>query len=274
MIVDKGVNVRIASETGGNVLYDQNNHATNTFVGYFEIGNKDSRNHAATVAVSIGGENSELVATDQMRILHSNENAQITVNLYDGGTLNTSYLYRFHEETPFYLNLNGGIIKPRLSGQSSFASATTSAARRPTRATVYEKGFVIDTCDTMNSARTEYGTATVEFAFVAPGDGKRIRSIALPTDAAFSQEKIIGAPVITISGEGAGASAVVEFDNETRRLSWLGIRGGNDYRDAQRRRCREHLFVRGHAGGSTRNRLGGVYETWGATVEFVRRQHL
>ncbi|MBQ7189926.1 MAG: autotransporter-associated beta strand repeat-containing protein [Kiritimatiellae bacterium] len=222
MIVDKGVNVRIASETGGNVLYDQNNHATNTFVGYFEIGNKDSRNHAATVAVSIGGENSELVATDQMRILHSNENAQITVNLYDGGTLNTSYLYRFHEETPWYVNLNGGIIKPRLAA-NSFASSGSTTARRPTQTTVYEKGFVIDTSDTMNSARTEYGTASIEFAFVAPGEGKRIRSITLPTGTAFSKEPIIGAPAITISGEGAGASAVAVFDNETRRLTGIVV---------------------------------------------------
>ena len=223
MTVDKGDNVRIASETGCNFLYDQNNHATNTFTGIFEIGNKDSRNQASAVTVSVGGENSELVATDQMRILHSNENALITVNLYDGGTLNTPYLYRFHAETPFYLNLNGGIIKPRLSGKSSFASSSTSAARRPTQTTVYEKGFVIDTSDTMNSARTEYGTATIEFAFVSPGEGKRIRSIALPTDAAFSQEKIIGAPVVTISGDGAGASAVAEFDNETRRLTGIVV---------------------------------------------------
>ena len=222
MIVDKGVNVRIASETGGNVLYDQNNHATNTFTGYFEIGNKDSRNQAATVTVSIGGENSELVATDQMRILHSNENAQITVNLYDGGTLNTSYLYRFHEETPWYVNLNGGIIKPRLAA-NSFASSGSTTARRPTQTTVYEKGFVIDTSDTMNSARTEYGTASIEFAFVAPGEGKRIRSITLPTGTAFSKEPIIGAPAITISGEGAGASAVAVFDNETRRLTGIVV---------------------------------------------------
>ena len=57
-------------------------------------------------------------------------------------------------------------------------------------------------------------------SFAAPeAEGRRVKSIALPSAAGFAQEPLVGPPLVTISGDGAGASAFALFDNKTRAVT-------------------------------------------------------
>ena len=58
------------------------------------------------------------------------------------------------------------------------------------------------------------------FSFAAPeAEGRRVKSIALPSAAGFAQELLVGPPLVTISGDGAGASAFALFDDMTRAVT-------------------------------------------------------
>ena len=195
----------------GPFVYYQGNGSVANFDNNFDIGDVGKREYAGNVAVTVTGEGSALNVSNWMRILHTNANARAFVNLNNGGTLRAISMYKVQGDNVFYLNLDGGVIRP--SGQS-FTYNDSQAYRRPTASTVFENGFAIDMTD------NHYSEISMPISFIAPGAGQRVASIALPADAGFAAEqKIVGSPLVTISGDGAGASAFALFDDTTRTVT-------------------------------------------------------
>ena len=106
-----------------------------------------------------------------------------------------------------YVNFNGGVFKTVKAGADIFGTDD----QRVDRVTVFAGGATIDTDgkDVSSSA-----------AFAAP-TGLGVTSVSLPDD--FDQSGYIGAPLVTISGDGEGATAVAEFDSTTRRVTGITV---------------------------------------------------
>jgi len=215
--VKKSNKVSFAVEAPSHLLLYQNSGTKSTLDDDFMF--STSKSSAGHVEVTVAGASSELEVEDEFKLQTTNTSAHAFVNLNDGGTLAAKYMYRTASDYDFYFNLNGGVIKPRRSS-AIFSGGVNDAAHRPTCSTVYEKGFVIDTSDTMNGDRTVYDTASMHLSFSAPPEeGLRVKSISLPTDVGFSSEKLIGPPMVTITGDGAGASAFALFDDVNHTLT-------------------------------------------------------
>lgn len=210
--------IAFAFRNGGTLVYYQDNGATNTFDQGFDFGDNGDRNHSGHALVTVSGAGTELAVSKWMRFLWNNADASAIVNVNGGGTLRLQMLYKISQNVPWYLNLNGGVIKPTLT-DSSF-TYNNNAERSPTRAVAYEGGFVIDTSDAKKSDGTSGGDVVMILSFAAPeAEGRRVKSIALPSAAGFAQEPLVGPPLVTISGDGAGASAFALFDNKTRAVT-------------------------------------------------------
>lgn len=202
----------------GTFAYYQDNGATNTFDQGFDFGDNSKRNYSGHALVTVSGAGTELAVSKWMRFLWDNPEASAYVNLNDGGALRLPMLYRVAQSFPWYVSLNGGIMKPMLT-DGSF-TYRDSEERVPTRMVVCEKGFVIDTSDARRSNGTAGGDVVIRLPFAAPeAAGRRVKSIALPADAGFAQEKLVGSPLVTFTGDGAGASAFALFDDKTRTVT-------------------------------------------------------
>lgn len=192
----------------GPFTYYQGNGSVANFDNNFDIGDLGNRQYAGNVAVTVTGDRSALNVSNLMRILHTNANARAFVNLNNGGTLRAKSMYKLEGGNVFYFNLDGGVIRPT----GNFTYDYNQEYRRPTASTVFEGGFTIDMTD-----NTEM---TMPISFVAPGAGQRVASVALPVDAGFAAEqKVVGSPRVTISGDGTGATAFALFDDTTRTVT-------------------------------------------------------
>lgn len=203
---------------GGTFVYYQDGGATNSFDGEFGFGNTSDRNRAGHAFVTVSGTNTRLQVGSYLRSFLANADAETFININNGGTLATKYIYRLSTLLPFYLNFNGGILRPLLSNNSF--TYRNEAERYPTAATVYEGGLTIDTTESLNGNGEQAASDNfrIMFPLVAPAaEGKRIASIALPS--AVSSMTLVGSPVVTISGDGAGASAFALFDDTTRTVT-------------------------------------------------------
>ena len=203
---------------GGTFACYQDGGTTNSFDGAFDFGDNSSRNQTSHAFVTVSGTNTRLTAGTYLRSFMTNAGAETFVNINDGGTIATKYIYRLSAQLPFYLNFNGGILRPLLAN-SSF-TYRDEVARYPTAATVYEGGLTIDTTEALNGRgeQADDDYFRIQFPLVAPdAEGKRIAAIALP--AAVSSLKLVGSPVVTISGDGEGASAFALFDDVTRTVT-------------------------------------------------------
>lgn len=182
------------------------------------FGNVNDRNHAASGVLTVTGEGSELKASTYVRSLWEVAGASWTVNVNDGGKLIVPNLYRTSDVFPWYLNFNGGIVC-LAPGVSSWYTYRDEPARKPTKVTVFEGGVVIDSSHITNAATS----ASFDLQLTAPGEGKRIKAIALPTAAGFASDTFVGSPVVTISGDGAGATAMALFDEKTRTTTGIEV---------------------------------------------------
>lgn len=216
--VDGSKYVAWAQCDGAQFVYYQDSGAVSTFDEHFLCGTTNSVPRRFELTVS--GEGSELLIQNTMKLNFGGADAPVAINVNDGAALALRSLYRLGDY-PWYFNLNGGIIKPRR--QNKVFTDVDDAWHRPTRTTVYEGGLTIDTSETMNEDRTEYGTADMCLSFEAPPAGKRVASIAWPMDAEFAAEEIIGSPVVAISGDGAGATAFARFNEATHALDDLVV---------------------------------------------------
>ncbi len=126
------------------------------------------------------------------------------VNLNNGGVLEAERVRRSNtaDGTAFYLNFDGGVFRARVGG-----NALGAADRIPSRVTVFGGGAVID-------------TQTNDVTWLAPlvrPEGGGIASIDLPAGIADVPSVGPGTVRIASSGGGTGASAVMDYDMETRR---------------------------------------------------------
>ena len=202
----------------GTFAYYQDNGTTNTFDQGFDFGDSGNRNYSGRALVTVSGAGTELAVSKWMRFLWDNAEASSYLNLNDGGALRLPMLYRVAQSYPWYVSLNGGILMPMLTGGSF--TYRDSEERAPTRMVVCEKGFVIDTSEAKKSNGTAGGDVVIRLSFAAPeAAGQRVKSIALPADAGFAQENLVGPPLVTFSGDGAGASAFALFDDKTRTVT-------------------------------------------------------
>ena len=139
------------------------------------------------------------------------------VNIMDGGTMQMAQLRKqglktFRTgnditEAYAYVNFNGGVLKSTGKNANLFGAD----AQAPDRVTVFSGGAILDS-DTY--------TVTNNIALQAP-TGKGIVSIALPEG--FDETGYVGPPVVTIVGDGTGATAVCEFDSTNQTVTGITV---------------------------------------------------
>ena len=172
----------------------------------YYIGKSGKTDAAGKGVLTISGEGSEMRVPNKV-YCGAAGGFVAQLNLNDGGTLAAQRL-RFFDSTwssdtkVFHVGFNGGVIKPTQSWGFN-------ESKPPTSVTIYDGGMVYDTSE----CSADYS------AFQAPlsgPTGKGVASIALPISAEFAAEKYMGPPVVTITGTGTAASALVDFDDATR----------------------------------------------------------
>ena len=126
------------------------------------------------------------------------------VNLNHGGVVAANRIRRYYQTdaTAFYLNFDGGVFRARAS-----VNAFLSSTFMPTRVTAYAGGAVVD---------TQGHDVTWPAPIVRP-EGGGIASIDLPAGIADVPSVGPGAVRIASSGGGTGASAVMDYDMESRQ---------------------------------------------------------
>ena len=149
------------------------------------------------------------------------------VNMLDGGTMQVAQLRKQGEKTYrtgndisnayAYVNFDGGVLKSTGKNANLFGAG----AKAPDRVTVFPGGAIIDS-DTY--------VVTNNIALQAP-TGKGVASIALPEG--FDATGYIGPPVVSISGDGTGATAVCEYDTTNQVVTGITVTSpGWDYTEA------------------------------------------
>ncbi|MBQ3289265.1 MAG: hypothetical protein IJH50_07645 [Kiritimatiellae bacterium] len=202
--------VEFGAITGGRFSACLSDGAKMEVLQTLDFGRNAVRNHAGAADVTLMGTGTVLHVGKYMRVFWTNAGGDFTLNINDGATLASPNLYRLDGGAgcQMKVNLNGGIIR-KLSTSSWFSNGSdwNDTARQPTRVTVYERGFTIDTSSMSADVNMEY-------AFQAPGAGKRIKSIALPmANADYASDVFMGPPTVRIAGSGEGATAFVDYDD-------------------------------------------------------------
>ena len=154
--------------------------------------------------LTVDGEGALVKANGVYEMATNGGGAQEFVNLNNGGVIETEQIRRYNTPaaTAFYLNFDGGVFRARAS-----VNAFLSSSYMPTRVTAYAGGAVIDT----------QGYAVTWPAPIVRPEGGGIASIELPAGIADVPSVGPGAVRIASSGSGTGASAVMDYDMETRR---------------------------------------------------------
>ncbi len=180
-------------------------------------------------------------------LMAERSNGVAQVALVDGGTLETKILHRatvrgaknsstspemsmpFPElcdggkAFPSFVHFDGGVLRARADGNLLGVRDETSDTR-PTDVLVYSKGAILDS--------SNY-TVTVNTPLKVP-TGKGVASIDLPTGKV--RTGYLGAPLVSIRGDGEGATAVAIFDKDTGTISGFRITSpGRDYTTATAR---------------------------------------
>ena len=162
------------------------------------------------------------------------------LNLNDGATLSVRRIFKNYASTAegntdkfntqairesvaaskFYVNFDGGILKPVEYG--TMFNSRGGVYDDPDRITVYAGGAVVDT--SLSTSGSLYWSAPI----LKPS-GNVLLSVSLPTDPAWTN-KFIAPPRVAISGVNQhGATAVAELDEATGRLTGIIVTSpGND----------------------------------------------
>lgn len=177
--------------------------------GTFEMGNNSIQVNVSPVAgteahFTVDGNGAVAQAKELNVMAQNGSGAQEFVNLNNGGVIEAEKIRRYYttDATAFYLNFDGGVFRARAS-----VNAFLSSSYMPTRVTAYAGGAVIDT----------QGYAVTWPAPIVRPEGGGIASIELPAGIADVPSVGPGAVRIASSGSGTGASAVMDYDMETRR---------------------------------------------------------
>ena len=185
---------RIAAENGMTVGSSASNNGTEGFAAFTVSGHGATNDVAGTIVVN-------------------NRSAGCAVfNLNNGGAVRADALAKSASASgtaKSYVNFDGGVFVASKSGVDLFGSAGGASYVHPDAVTVYGGGAVVDTA----------GFDVSLSAPLAAPAGRGIASITL--DGSFSD--IVAPPVITISGDGRGASAVAEFDSAARTVTGIVV---------------------------------------------------
>lgn len=118
------------------------------------------------------------------------------------------------------VNFNGGTLRAYANNYCLFGSSG-GGNTKPDRATVYAGGAVID---------TDGKNVTLNMSLGAPS-GKGITNVPFTCSTPWNYT---GSPVVTIVGDGTGASAFAEFDSTNGTITGVVVTSpGNDYTTAK-----------------------------------------
>ena len=201
--------MELGAVTGGRFSACLSDGAKMEALQTLDFGRNAARNHAGAADVTLMGTGTVLHVGKYMRVFWTNAGGDFTLNINDGATLASPNLYRLDGGVgcQMKVNLNGGIIRKLSAGWFANGTNWNDTARQPTRVTVYEKGFTVDTSSMSADVNMEY-------SFQSPGAGKRIKAIALPiANADYVSDVFMGPPTVMISGSGEGATAFVDYDD-------------------------------------------------------------
>lgn len=165
-----------------------------------------------TNTVTVTGAGSKLTMKSYMRNEHSGQGVAI-LNVTDGATYVSPATYILIGKSRgygarFYINCDGGTLGVTKNGGYG-RSDEPSDDLWPTAVTVYEGGLTVDT-----SAAT--GDKTFQGPIVCPKPGRRIKSIPLPTDAAFTGSRLFHPKGVRINAaSGEASSAYLQIDEDT-----------------------------------------------------------
>ena len=176
-------------------------------------------------------------------------NAKTTVNL-NGGTLKAMFMQVLTNEnqtiignganttltnTYAWINFNGGIYSyvhrtDKLTSREAYKSGSFFYGDpAKMRITSYAGGAILDTAG---------HDRNLDHAITSPS-GNGLISLALPENVQVQDWMFAGAPYVEIEGDGAGASAVAEFDSVNGRLTGFTVTSpGNDYTEITARLTR------------------------------------
>lgn len=194
--------------------------------------------------LTLSGENTAMSIADGKYLESCVSTKSVTgiVNLNDGAALTVRRMFKNYASTEekagttdkfntasiresvaaskFYLNFDGGVLKPAQHG--TIFNSRGDVYDDPDRVTVYEGGAVVDT------SLCSGGNQTWSAPVLKPS-GNVLLSVSLPTDSAWVN-KYIAPPRVVISGVNQhGATAVAEFDEATGKLTGITVTSpGND----------------------------------------------
>ncbi len=167
--------------------------------------------------ITVRGENACVYVKNDTFYMSDCSISESYVNMMEGGTMRMARLKKqgettYRTERPIsnavaYVSFNGGVLKSNGKASNLFGSG----AQAPDRVTVFAGGAIIDS-DTY--------TVTNNIALQAP-TGKGIASIALPAE--FDATDYMGPPVVTIDGDGVGATALCEYDSTNQVVTGITV---------------------------------------------------
>lgn len=157
-------------------------------------------------------------------------NTREVVNISDGAVFSAPRLTVTSSSAvpsaAFYVNVDGGTIKPTY-GYGWTGGSSAGSGYEPTAFTVFEGGLTVDLAECWadnvpggnNGARVH---SSFSMALARPGEGRRIASIALPSDDGFTSLRYASVPPVTITGC-TGASAFLDMDPTTRQPNGIVV---------------------------------------------------
>ena len=203
----------VVYQTAGTFWSDSATSAALTICNGYYAGSKTSGHGNLTVR----GDEACVAITNGGMYMADTSLSRSFVNLMDGGTLwvpqvkkqgTASYVDKLDISNAYaYVNFDGGVLKAAKKGQNIFGEDE----KAPDRVTVFGKGAVIDSSDF---------TVTNNVSLQAP-TGKGVASIAFP--AGFDATEYMGPPIVTIVGDGEGATAVCEFDSVNQVVTGITV---------------------------------------------------
>lgn len=169
-------------------------------------------------------------------------NATSILNLRTGGSLEAYWVQLVTNETQTivgpgsdkaitgnraWVNFDGGTLKYRGGERKKLTAYAASKAQSfffgdPERLTVtaFAGGAAFDTSG---------WDVNLDHSIEAP-TGRGLKSLAFASGASFADGTWVGAPVVEISGDGSGASAIAEFDSVHNRVTGFTVTSpGRDY---------------------------------------------
>ena len=172
---------------------------------------------------SVRGEGTSFAAPKNFKVSRTANTKEI-VNISDGAVFAASRLMVTTADSvptaEFYVNVDGGTVKP-LYGYGWTGGSSAKSGYEPTAFSIFDGGMTVDLgeCWAANVPGGNNGERThssFSMSLVQPGSGRRIASIALPTDEAFGASRYSSVPPVVITGC-TGASAFLDIDPTTRK---------------------------------------------------------